>query len=575
MRRPRGVALATALMLLALVLVIGLALASSSMLSLNLARQSYLDTRCSLQARSCVNELIARLDKLQASADITLFNPKPTDLNKTFPGRPELVPGCWVTFDHNESGYSTDNLLGEGPVAGWADHGKTTTSVPPFTLELILHARQGGYERSYRALVRRTWPYAVYSGSGPIILTGDPEPNAQPDKGSHVRGRVHSAVRESIPWYALAAEQALPTPRNMLFSLMTSGLRVQRDNLVPAQVGPALLLAAESYTLLGSPAAGRPHDVPAGFTLNRTPQVPSSGRSEGNSLKGSIDYTDELKKKNRQPEVTDGNTFQGTVNYREAARSPLSDIDPGTGDGYQSWLPPARVFIARNPANGKIVGQDVVPWPPQNPLAVYPNEAKPIYLLWDEVSLSGGPGKSSYYVVPGHLVNRIITENPTAYPEGPVVGDLGVRQYGFGLKLEDCVLHVKGDVDLCDLTGDDTQIKGIEGNGATLIVEGQLSVNGAEIRAGDRGMVIYAKQINLAGVADFSGLLVASDSVSVVPQPGKHVKIRGGIVTHGNPSVVEGLPGIVLRNVDVQYDPRYLKSLSSCGEYVLTAWEAL
>ncbi len=562
-------------MLLALVLVIGLALASSSMLSLNLARQGYLDTRCGLQARSCVNELIARLDRLQATQDVQLFNPKPVDLKEKFPGRAELVPGCWITFDHNESGYSTDNLLGDGQVAGWSDHGKTTASVPPFTLELILHARQGGYERSYRALLRRTWPYAVYSGSGPVILSGDPEPNSQPDKGSHVKGRVHSAVRESLPWYALAAEQALPTPRSMLFSLMTAGLRIERDNVAPAQVGPPLLIAADSYTLNGSPSAGRPHDVPASFTLTRVPQVPVTGRSVGNSLKGSIDYTDELKKKNRRPEVTDGNTFQGAVNYREAARSPLADIDPGTGDGYQNWLPPARVFFIRNYATGQLMGHNVVPWPPQNPLAVYPNEPKPTYLLWDEVSLSGGPGKSSYYVVPGSLVNRIVTEKPTAYYEGPVVADLKVDQYGFGLKLEDCVLHVKGDVDLCDLTGDDSQVKGIEGNGATLIVEGQLSVNGAEIRAGDRGMVIYAKQINLAGVADFSGLLVALESVSVVPQPGKHVKIRGGIVTQGISSVAEGLPGIVLRNVDVQYDPRYLKSLSSCGEYILTAWEAL
>ncbi len=64
-------------------------------------------------------------------------------------------------------------------------------------------------------------------------------------------------------------------------------------------------------------------------------------------------------------------------------------------------------------------------------------------------------------------------------------------------------------------------------------------------------MVIYAKNINLAGSGDFSGLLVAGNSLSTVPQPSKRINIRGGIVTAGSEETsLQGAPGTVLHNVD-------------------------
>jgi len=567
-------------MLLALVLVIGLALASSSVLSLNVARRSYQDTRCSLLARSGVNELIARLTKANSSQSIQLFNPRPLDLRQQFPGRCELVPGCWVTFNPSEPGYSTDNLLGEGAAAGWLDHGKATRSVPPFTLELVLHTSLGGFERSYRALLRRTWPYAIYSGAGPVVLSGDPEVNSDPAKGSHVTGRIFSAVRPNLE-YELRWTEVDRSPKTAMFSLLTAGVRPERDYTVPLQVGPDLVVAAGPGAIIPEPPPPLSPDVPQ--PKRYTIRAPGNGsttvaRTKGNSVVGSVDYSDEQHNRHRQALVSDGNTFQGQLNYQEPTtrRNPLSGLAPGSTSGYQEWTPDGRSFL-NAVMTGNIMHYDhvVVPWPlPPNYISPRELLSRPTWVMWGQHRLAGAAGSPSYYVVNGNLVNRILWHGVEQVPLGGN-SEIPVDQFGFELQLEDCVLHVKGDLDLCDVTGTDSSIKGITGNGATIIVEGSLAVTGAAIRAGDRGMVIYAKNIALAGAGDFSGLLVASEGISIVPQPGKRISIRGGIVTAGHAYNAEGRPGVALHNVDVRYDPRYMKSLSFCGDYTLTAWEPL
>lgn len=576
-------------MLLALVLVIGLALASSSMMSLNLSRQTYLETRCGMLARSGVNEVIARLIKAEASHDIQLFNPKPLDLRELFPGRTEIVPGCWITFDPAEPGYSTDNMLGENKAAGWLDRGRATKSVPAFNLELLLHARQGAHERTYRALVRRTWPYAVYSGGGPVVLSGDPQPNLDANKGSHVHGRIYSSVRPELDFRFESRDE---TPRALLFNMLTAGLRPERNYDVPLQVGPPLVHKVGVHSPIGEPNPARAEDA---FTryLIRDIKVEASElvQTEGNTVLGSVEYTDKSKVHDRQVQVTRGNRFQGRVRYRELPlrRNPLSNLKPGTGEGYSAWTPNGRSFLtapipilwnAMTMEVRTIQDHLVFHWPPKaEEAARVPRDdfhPSPNWVIWGKHRLAGTPSSPNYYCVNGSLVNRVVGHGMKKMPSGWVPAEgIPVDEYGFELQLEDCLLHVKGDLDLCDISGRDPLIKGISGNGATLVVEGTLAITGASIRAGDRGMVIYAPTIMLAGSGDFSGLLVASSSISIVPQPGKRIKIRGGVVTSGGISSVEGKPGVALHNVDVVYDPRYLKSLSMCGDYELTVWEPL
>lgn len=572
-RRSRGVALATSLMLLALVLVIGLALATSSMMSLNLARQGYQDERCSLRARSAVNELIARLLKLESQQQVQLFNPSPINLLEKFPGKTELVPGCWVTFDRREDGFSTDNSFQGSPAAGWLDQGQSSRSVPPYTLELLLHAEDGGHRSSYRALVRRVWPYAVYSGGGPVVLSGDPD---DPTGGSHVTGRVYSVVKDSIDWRFEGMAEDRFHPRYLLFKMLTGSVQPQRDYSAPAQVGPPVKMDPAAVQITGGPAnPNRPFDVPASYSVALAPGAPVIRPSTGNALLGSIDYADESGEQDREVLVYPDNTWQGRANYRAAGslRDPIREIRPGDGSGYEAWVPPARLI--RTSLNG-VPSYSVVPW--RSDMGWGPRtedgEQKATFVVWGNQRLEGSPDRPAYFVLYGNLINRVIANAMEALPEG-YGNSLPLVEYGFELKLKDCVLHVKGDVDLCDLTGRDSAIKGIVGDGATLIVEGKLSVAGAQIRAGDRGMVIYAQRIALAGSGDFSGLLVSQNAISVIPRPGQKIRIRGGIVTSGTSNNIEGQPGIALHNVDVQYDPRHLRNLNAFGEYVLTAWEPL
>ena len=170
----------------------------------------------------------------------------------------------------------------------------------------------------------------------------------------------------------------------------------------------------------------------------------------------------------------------------------------------------------------------------------------------------GGP-TSPHYVIEGSASNR-----QTIYDKASE--RLFVREMFAGLELQGVTLRVEGDLDLgAGAFAEDGKSIPISGSGATLIVDGQLTLGNAQINAGDQGFVMYAKDIVLKGGGDFRGLLIAKNSITVLSQGKTPLRIEGGVMCAG-----EG--GIVLRGAEIKHEQRFLKAVNGAGDFYMASW---
>lgn len=70
-----------------------------------------------------------------------------------------------VTFDAERAYHSVDNSDSEKPAVGYFDRGTGKKSVPPFGASLVMKVNAGGAPVYYEALLQRTWPYVLATGS--------------------------------------------------------------------------------------------------------------------------------------------------------------------------------------------------------------------------------------------------------------------------------------------------------------------------------------------------------------------------------------------------------------------------
>ncbi len=553
--RRRALALPTVLGVIAVLLTLGLALCTLSTVSLNLARHNYLEARAQLLARSGLAEFVAQMRRIEATLPLPPAIPT-TDLATSF-ADVEIVPGCHLGFRPGLAYKSTDNLYSEFPQAGYVDRGTTAKSVPPFTLEVILHVEVEGVQREFRALVRRVWPYAAYVDQGPLVLCGWPDAEVAP---THVDGSVYKGRNWPGPMFENETDPDAQSPRLWVTRRELTRCMVMN---VPGAVtlGPHLSqnLAFNPYGPTGSTtlpnaciAGGTPHWFKVS-AVNRAPlQVPpGSGTADpGNHLEGSADLDDDLSALGSGAVfAAAGNRFDGTVLYKDPRLDPLDLLRP-------SFMAPGTV----------VTGLPLVT--PGFP------DPRDTYVLNRTLALDGST--TSRWEIDGNLVSRMIW--PPLDP-GEDAGTVIVESYPAGLELRDCSLHVKGDLDLWrplaqDPTYTDYPPTVLSGTNATLIVDGTLTLGGGRLDSHDQGMVIYARHLVMRAGGDFRGLIVADRSASVLPDGTNHLSVRGGIVCGGVPGA-EGLPGMVLRSMDLKHDPRYLKTLHSIGTFRLTGWQQL
>lgn len=541
-------ALPTVLGVVAVLLTLGLALCTLSTVSLNLARKNYLEARAQLLARSGLAEFVVRLRGLESSLPLPPSLPT-TDLASSFP-ETEVVPGCKVGFRNGLAYKSTDNLYSEFPAAGYLDRGTSNRSVPPFTLEVILHVTVEGSVREFRALVRRVWPYAAFVDRGPMVLCGWPDASVAP---THVDGSVYRGVDWPGPLWENETDPDAQGPRLWVTRRELTRCMVME---LPGEitVGPHLSqnLAFNPYGPTGAStlpnaciAGGTPHWFKV-TAVNRAPLQRYSGTGTddtGNHLEGSADLH------SGDVYVEPGNQFDGTVLHKDPRLDPLDLLRPTLGSP----------------------GSPVTGLPVVTPGFPDPNTT---YLLNHTLSLDGS--STSRWEVDGNLVSRMIW--PPLDP-GEDSGTVIVESYPAALELRDCSLHVKGDLDLWrplaqDPTYTDYPPTVLSGTNATLIVDGTLTLGGGKLDSHDQGMVIYARHLVLRAGGDFRGLIVADRSASFLPDGANRLKVQGGIVCGGFPGA-DGLPGMTLRSVELQHDPRYLKTLHAIGSFQLTGWQQL
>ena len=576
--RKRGGALATVLGLMAVVLTVGLALGTASTLSLNMVRSDGVERQSALLARSGLAQFQARVWEMDESADFNILEPSTTSLAESF-GSGVLIDEperrCTISFTDDGGAFSTDNLSGETPKSGWMDRGGSGQSVPPFSLEVLLRTEYYGQSRLFRVLMRRTWPYAIYSRRGPVVLMGHPDSsNPDPDAfPSYVRGKIFTAWDGNghhggsgpggygLGWIA--------TPADLLAHYEArQGYHPTREPwhilMVGLHIGEGFPVVSETYRETDD--AVYVSFPPTGITVgDNVPwfQTQNARIDRNNVVDGEVHY-DHSMDMEFPPYVAEGNTLNGDfVLHRGLHPDPLADLPIPSMAGAVRVVPREVEETAMEVFDLDRFTVD------ESPDAILLNET---LRLSPSVNSTGG-ATSALYEVPGSLTNRnvlIATEDITLeqreeereYPKDT----LFVQETRAGLELQSCTLHIAGDLDLgAENLGTPVQISG---NDATIVVDGRLVISGGRIDAGDQGFVIYADHIVLKAGGSYKGLMVARQSITILPEGGNPLVIDGGIMC-------AGAGGVLLKSIEVRHNPRYLKSVNGAGELMISSWEAL
>lgn len=581
--RRRGAALPTVLALVSVVLVMGLAMGSLSTLSLQFNRKHLDGTRAEMAARSGMAHFLSTVYQSAVGADLNPLEPDPSGVSEVFPATGLVIQeGAYrvsIHFDQNRAGYSTDNLSGDSPRVGWADS-DNIPRIPEFGLDLVLNVEGPSGVQRYRAVMQRTWPYAVYAKGGPITLMGQPEhePSLAFPMPTHVDGDVYTSWKgnriQGTP-VAGYGHLGLTDPSKLLANLEArAGYHPQQPPYHPLIIGmPVGYNPPSTHTTVNDDDENELF-----YLYDESQLVHNLDGFEGsvtfhpgqpffddihNLLEGDLFYDHDLGFEIVPVQVgsAEVNRMEGDIHMRRGlAADPLVGIGPDSNGFSSTGFTPLNLLTPSDEAVN-IFGLD-----PAQVFIDDDNGSEP-YLMTETLRLtenenSLGGSISSHYVIDRSVSNRqVLYSDGGAGPKG-----LYVREVLAGLELEGVVLHVKGDLDL-GASVLDKEIP-ISGSGATLVVDGQLIVGNAQINAGDQGFVIYAKDIVLKGGGSFYGLMIAENSVTILSQGDKALEIQGGLLCAG-----EG--GITLRGAQVKHDPQYLKAINGGGDFYLASWSEL
>ncbi len=585
----------TVLMLISLVLVIGLAMGSLSTLSLQFNRRQVDGTKAEMAARSGLAHLIAKLRAKTSTEGIDPLNPKPFIVSDEFPSGLVVKEGGYEVKIHfgSEPGFSKDNLSGQLPAVGWPDRDDDVPRVPPFGLDVVLNVTGPSSSHQYRATLQRLWPFGLYANRGPIVLMGQPAPGDP--SPSRVKGDIYTSWQGDganggtiVTGYGIGQ---LIEPRDLLAHMEAkTGFHPHKKPDFPAIIGmeygrsPDLVrldspasTSTDHYFFYSKGTSGMP-DFPTAVTADSLRPISLEGADGGNILDGDFVYHHDKDVPKLDPIILGTTPNVGTLAPDRANEYLGSSVrkrslvaDPLAQVGANPF--PASSFTALpglQPADEKLVSEGF----PDLMLQVHgsdfiPDKSKgaPAYFLKDDLVQNGG-----HVTVNGTLSNRQVVYYKGTEAHGP---GLYVRERRVGMSLQNTVLHVKGDLDLGassfaapdnDPSTDDESIT-ISGAGATLIVDGQLILGNAVINAQDQGFVIFARDIVLKGGGNFHGLMIASNSITILSQD-QPLKIRGALMC-------AGVGGIVLKGCDLEYDPEYVKSVHGGGDFAVTAWKRL
>jgi hypothetical protein len=590
--RQRGAALPAVLALVAAVLVIGLAMGTLSTLSLHFNRGQLEGMRAELAARGAVAQLLARLRQHDAAGNLNPLKPDPSNIKELFPSGLAFDEGVYhvdIHFDSERDGYSTDNLAGSAASVGWPDS-DDVARVPPYSLDVILNVTGPSLKtQHYRTVLQRIWPFALYAKQGPLTLMSIPGPGDLAP--SMVKGDVYTC------WMGEEGEGGIQRVGYGLGHLIDPSMVLAN---IEARAGYQPHKPPNHHLLIGLPmgynAPVDPSDVHSDSTAqekfffygldrmkrkfddvedsaNFSPEV-LLDVDKGNHLEGDFFYNHKQIAE-VPPYIHPGSSMTGkSVLIRGPGMDPLAQIEEGSGAPSSTFDGAGFERLALHHPNFDLEGKYSL-----NSADLEYDDgdgSKPHpYLLDDELVLtptenSTGGALGTHYEIDGSVSNREVIYNKGTSGRGP---GLYIREIRSGMRLQNTVLHVKGDLDLSDTKIDtiapdpDHPSLEIVGAGATVIVDGQLILGNAHINAQDQGFVLYAHDIVLKGGGTFYGLMIAENSISILSQQ-NDLEIKGALMCAGR-------GGITLKGTRIEHDPDYLKSINGGGDFAITSWRKL
>lgn len=589
----------TVLLVSFLILVVCLGLATLCIINLNISSAWSTSNQSFQIAQAAVAQFWQESDRFyqnnlftSTTVKYTLPDWKERFRQPVFPTDADRFPGeAFITFDPSKPNFSIDNSGSNKPAAGWRDVGHTTKSVPPYAVDLLVRVDIGGTSNLYEAILRRRWPYVLTCGGQVKMLGTPPRVNNPPD------GTVQ-ALNPSLvlgPVYSVAG-----------------GTSLSEGDDVDEKVVPV------SYDLADVIDLSQPIDhsdarvVVGMYSKARTDRDDHFYlvKSANNELHGRVDVMQALREEDALFVVHD-NVQDGGVRTRvkpshmldalkralrvppspKGVRIPDDDPLPQPWRQYFELKAPGDHYVfdrTRDTRFFYFLKRDVTFPPPELPPS-------------GDNSEDFEYSEDRQFLIPGSAGNRYYV---------PKIGASGVetRSSRGGIRLDNCLLYVDGNLDLSstkDATSGNTVPTSLVGINATLIVNGNLTLTGADIDAQDRGMVIYAKRLVGQSRGHFRGLIMVQRSMALFPpdatspeettNPNSRLTVTGGIVCGGQDTRLviaddptldtqpghEGHPptrvlqGINLWSTTLEYDPQYLSTMHKFGPLTLMSLRRL
>lgn len=564
--RPRGFSLALVLLVSTIALLVGAAVAALSSMSMSLAAEELGRSRARALAMGVLAQVRYELDRESWRRSVPKDAPSMRNLRARFASapifpdpNPEILQGglqAWVDFAHPHW-YSVDNLLGGEAAASCRDAGTSRTSVPPYSLDLVVMTGAGDTPdraadaRRFEAVITRIWPFAVYSADAPIRI----------DSGARIRGSVYAA---NSPLTVGDTSGALPLIKGDL----CSGLPREKK---PVQVKTGALEGKIRYDV---PTWGRGDGDPQALTRELTLLMPLDGSSPEDFVPPYKPLPESTAR--RFSTIGDFQVLLGG-RYTGKVGAGLHNLTNRLLERVTVWHgSPLTQLRDLNVYRGHINFR--LPWDHQGNSLEAEGSFFRARILIDDLEL-----QDDYYETPSisnhFAVMNVISNGFTTYET--LAEDLwtGNPKRPASLRLDNCVLKVRGDLDIRDLSGENS----------ALIVEGNLYLNGGSLDSGNKGMLILANNVIMEARGDFRGLVAARGNLWLKPlASGERLTMRGGVLVGGEAlkNALRDAVGTVLQGASstrscaigqaiVIHDTRYTRSLNRFGVSRLSLFQEL
>lgn len=607
---------------MALVIIEALIVISS--LNINMIRSQIEYSQNCLMAQSATSQFLYEVDNFQSSNAVDISSTvKNMDFKTRFSCYPVFVEKkpymkneVKITFDKTKDYYSTDNFNSEAPAQGWKDRNNTSTSVPPYTVDLTITARAGGSRHCFEVLINRIWSYAVFCQKDSIVITtlinlkyGDLY--TQPSK---IKGDILSCFRIFL---GLPKIQDIGNEING--NICTTSTYAPDQDPLFVKSGNKLNGIKKYYS--------NKNDNNGCYSFFSNLKYPCKDEYKeikkeyysqlieiGNSLSYSLAF-----QQNQSITGEESNSFSWTDSSEEiekfenmvstlvsTALSKPEDLSDDTKLYIESF------YQCHNNIN--ILKENEI----QNAIRHYVLDTYfgKSYFLKENLILQGD-SKCNRFYLKGNLSNHyskykknsFLTQNEesnnsTSDENGKNVWEIDEDIYSkAGIILENCTLFVDGDVELLENNTKEYSAEqtenleseipvSINGKNSTLIVSGNLKIIGGTLDSKDKGMVMLAKNIEFSTKGNYNGLILSKGKILINPYPFKtlsspqdRLNINGAIacsgeyikdsIEGGNTSASDYPYGLVLSGVNLNYDPRYTKTLHQFGKPFIALWQQI